>query len=188
MNIFVENHDEGSVQCVKEMYQSNDLTAQCYLGGTCSKDRCIAVIMRCDFCEFWRFTSEHDASSMRNLDFMKLIIWGVIGVIFRASKFDSVHWSRSYPGWAALAQVKTSNLRQNQVLPLCSSGRPDEWDASLLIGETHHSLAGVWEGVRGRGNRRSHDGHYGIRHRVIIWHPASIILIWHWASLADQIA
>ena len=52
MNIFVENHDEGSVQCVKEMYQSNDLTAQCYIGGTCSEDRCIAVIMRCDFCEF----------------------------------------------------------------------------------------------------------------------------------------
>lgn len=52
MNIFVENHDEGSVQCVKEMYQSNDLDVQCYLGGTCSKDRCIAVIMRCDFCEF----------------------------------------------------------------------------------------------------------------------------------------
>ena len=150
MNIFVENHDEGSVQCVKEMYQSNDLTAQCYLGGTCSKDRCIAVIMRCDFCEFWRFTSEHDITlfGLRNLDFMKLIIWGVIGVIFRASKCDSVHWSRSYPGWAALVQVKTSDLRQNQVLPLCSSGRPDEWDASLLIGETHHSLAGagrVWE-------------------------------------------
>ena len=151
--------------------------------------RCVIwILWRCDFCEFWRFTSEHDITlfGLRNLDSMKLIIWGVIGVIFRASKFDSVHRSRSYPGWAAVVQVKTSDLRQNQVLPLCSSGRPDEWDASLLIGETHHSLAGAWEGVRGRGNRRSHDGHYGIRHRVIIWHPASII--WHWASLADQIA
>ena len=36
MNVFVENHDEGSVQCVKEMYQSNDLDVQCYLEGTCS--------------------------------------------------------------------------------------------------------------------------------------------------------
>ena len=86
----------------------------------------------------------HFGLGLRNLDFMKLIIWGVIGVIFRASKFDLVHRSRSYPGWAALVQVKTGDLRQNQVLPLCSSGRPDEWDASLLIGETHHSLAGAW--------------------------------------------